>query len=179
LPLASSLAVAAACTYGVLIATRPEAHAGGQAGHLRLIIGPLLFTQASDVGRVLRWVLLPTERPGVSPWQVVAHQLTGIQHPGDTLFSWDYFPGIYFTTAMNSPTRHLDAHNIFDFTAAHDQSGTEILHALRRSPPTFILDGWTTPSDERLRARDPVYVEFRVWLEVHYVLMDTADGLKV
>jgi len=181
LPLTSSLAVAAACTYGVLIAPRPrEAQARGiKLVIFALIIGPLLIVQAADVGQVLRWVLRPTERPGISPWQVVAHQLTGIKRPGDMLFTWDYFPGIYLATEMNSPSRHMDTHNMYDFPAAHEQYGTEIWQALRREPPTFILDGWTTPSDEPLRARDPLYVQFRAWLEVHYVLIGTADGLKV
>ena len=178
LPLTSSLAVPAACTYGVLIATRPhEAQArGSKLVIFALIIGPLLVAQAADVGQVLRWVLKPTERPGISPWQVVAHQLTGNQRPGDTPFTWDYFPGIYLATEMNSLSRHLDTHNMFDFPAAHEQYGTDIWQALRRAPPTFILDGWTTPSDEPLRPRDPVYVQFRAWLEVYYGLIGTAQS---
>lgn len=168
----------AACTYGVLIATRPhEAQARGTKLVISaLIIGPLLIAQAADVGQVLRWVLKPTERPAISPWQVVAHQLTGNQRPGDTPFTWDYFPGIYLATEMNSLSRHLDTHNMFDFPAAHEQYGTEIWQALRRAPPTFIPDGWTTPSDEPLRPQDPVYVQFRAWLEVYSVLICTAQS---
>jgi hypothetical protein len=63
---------------------------------------------------------------------------------------------------MNSPARHLDAHNISD-SAADQQYGEEILRALRRTLPTFIVEGWTSPSDEPLRARDPVYLRFRAW----------------
>jgi hypothetical protein len=46
---------------------------------------------------------------------------------------------------MNSPARHLDAHNISDSAAADQQYGEEILRALRRILPTFIVEGWTSP----------------------------------
>jgi hypothetical protein len=83
-------------------------------------------------------------------------------------------PGVYFTTEMNSPTRLLDAHYIFDSAHSHRKFGEEILRGLEQAPPTFLVDGWNSPAEESLRAGDPVYRKFREILEHNYVWIYTA-----
>jgi hypothetical protein len=145
-----------------------------------LIIGPLLLPQMLDVRQLRQWVLFPSERHAwAKDWAAVATHLNAVRAPADTLFTWDYMPGVYFTTEMNTPTRLLDAHYIFDSAHSHRRFGKEILRGLEQTPPTFLVDGWNNAAEERLRAGDPLYGKFRDLIDHHYIWIYTAGKFRV
>jgi hypothetical protein len=182
LALAASLSVAAGFTYWFLIDGISDAarRLGIDKAIFALIIGPLLFPQLLDVRELTRWVLFPNERHAwAKDWEAVATHLNTICSPSDTLFTWDYMPGVYFTTDMKSPTRLLDAHYIFDSAYSHRRFGEEILRGLQQAPLTFIVDGWNNADKESLRAGDPVYRKFREFIEHNYVWIYTSGRFRV
>jgi hypothetical protein len=128
----------------------------------------------------MRWVFFPSERHAwTSEEQAVAAHLNAVRGPSDTLFTWDYMPGVYFTTEMKSPIRLLDAHYIFDSPYSHSKFGEEILSGLEQTPPTFLVDRVDNAAEEILRAGDPVYRKFREFIEYNYVWIHTADTFTV
>jgi hypothetical protein len=182
LPLAASLSVAAGFTYWFLIGGISGAarQAGIDKVIFALVLGPLLLPQLSDIHQFMRWVFFPSERHAwTSEEQAVAAHLNAVRGPSDTLFTWDYMPGVYFTTEMKSPIRLLDAHYIFDSQYSHSRFGEEILRGLEQTPPTFIVDRGGNATEESLRAGDPVYRKFRESIEHNYIWIHTAGTLTV
>jgi len=178
LALAPSLSVAAGFTYWFLIDRIPyETRCSARNAIFAVIVGPLILAQVWDM-RVFR------KAHPLQPWQEVATQLNAIRTLNDSLFTWDYLPGIYLMTEMKSPTHQLDAHYIFDSAESH-RYGEEILRDLRRALPTFIVDATTKmvkqsrTSADILAASDPVYRNFRQFLEDQYTLIYTHENLRV
>jgi Dolichyl-phosphate-mannose-protein mannosyltransferase len=104
--------------------------------------------------------------------QSVADYLNGVRSPGDTLFTWNYLPLVYFETGMQAPTRFLDAHYLYDFKHSYDTYGEELLQELRKAPPTFIVDGTNRLSPLRWdrTAQDRIYQRFRDFVREGYEL---------
>jgi hypothetical protein len=181
LTLAASLSVTAGLTYWFLIGGISDAarRSAIDKAIFALIIGSLLLPQMLDIRQLRQWILLPSERHAwAKDWEAVVTHLNAIRGPSDTLFTWDYMPGVYFTTEMNTPTRLLDAHYIFDSAHSHRKFGEELLRGLEQ-PPTFLVDGWNNPAKERFRAGDPVYRKFREVLEQNYVWLYTVRRFRV
>ena len=182
LPLAASLAVAAGFTYWFLIlgVSGAACRAAIVKAIFALVLGPVLLTQMSDMRQFMRWVLFPSERRAwISEEMTVATHLNSVRAPYDTLFTWDYMPGIYFTTEMKSPIRLLDAHYILDSQYSHSKFGEEILRGLEQSPPTFLVDSKDNVTETSLTAGDPVYRKFREFIERNYVWFHSAGTLTV
>lgn len=182
LPLAPSLSVAAAFTYWSLIDSIPneERYRRIKETVLVLIVGPLIFSQAHDV-RNMRNLLLTTYAPRV-PAQAVASHLNKILNPSDTLFTWDYLPEIYLSTEAKNSTQQLDFHYISDSPKSYLKNGNQTLRELSHTPPTFIVDGpaiWREADTVIRWSGDPVYIEFRKFLESQYVLIYAADNLSL
>ncbi len=181
LPLAASLSVLAGVTYWFLVESLPNQAGwwGIDKALFAFIIGPLIFAQALDLRQMRSWAQGSSERPAVKSREAIATHLNTVRKPSDTLFTWDYLPRIYFMTQMKSPMRLLDAHYIFDSAQAHRRFAEEITRGLKRVPPTFIVDGWRRADNERLGARDSVYREFQEFLKTDYVLIYTAENLRL
>jgi hypothetical protein len=176
------LAVAAGLTCWFLMGGIADAarRLGIDKAIFALIIGPLLLPQMLDVRQLRQWVRFPSERHAwAKDWEAVATHLNAVRAPVDTLFTWDYMPGVYFMTEMNTPTRLLDAHYIFDSAHSHRRFGKEILRGLEQTPPTFLVDGWNKAAEERLRAGDPLYGKFRELIDHHYIWIYTAGKFRV
>ncbi len=179
LPLTPSLCVAAGFTYTFLIERIPE---GARFRAVRsvifaLILGPLLFPQASDVGKMLNLTVLG-QQPPVPPWKMVASYLNSIRGPSDTLLIWNYLPGIYLTTEMKSASRQLFVLHFLDYPEAYEGFGEEILRNVKRAPPRFIV----APREEAdfRTIRESIYREkFVEMLKNQYLVIYTADKLNV
>jgi len=180
LPLTLSLSVAAGLTFWVLTESPGEKTLNRSvcAALFVLILAPLVPYQTLDLGEVLRFIVRD-EQPAVRPWKRIASQLNALREPSDTLFVWDYLPGIYLATEMRSPTRQLFAFRIFHSPEFHRRFGEEIMRELRTCPPTFVVDGTTDQDMPALAARDSVYREFREFVEKHYTPVDTVEGLNL
>jgi hypothetical protein len=175
LPLTVSLSVLAALACWFLIDAAGERRPWGMNKALfALIVGPLVFPQLLDA-----WELKTGDRPRIKSWEAVVDRLNAIRGPADTLFTWDYMPLIYVATDMKTPIRLMDAHNIFDSSEAHRKFGGKIMEGLRRTAPTFVVDGWDNARRERLGSSDPIYKDFRDFLATRYVLVYDVDNLKV
>jgi hypothetical protein len=180
LPLTLSLSVAAGLMYWVLTESLGEKTPNRSvcAALFVLILAPLVPFQARDLGEMLR-LTVRNEQPSVRPWRRIADKLNALREPSDTLFVWDYLPGIYLATEMRSPTRQLFAFRIFHSPEFHRRFGEEIMHELKTSPPTYVVDGTTDQDMPALVAHDSVYREFREFVEKHYTPVDTVEGLKL
>jgi Dolichyl-phosphate-mannose-protein mannosyltransferase len=184
LSLAPSLSVCAGFTYWFMV-HRTSADERIRIAIVLMIVGPLLFAQSQDVleirGAVTKaedvlyvrglWV------PYTSPQDKIAAYLNAVREPGDTLFTWDYLPEIYFATGMKSPSRQMFAFHLRDSRKAWKEFGDEILRDLGRAPPAFIVDGTGRP--DRKAAGDSVYRDFRQLVDGSYVLVYAADQYKV
>jgi Dolichyl-phosphate-mannose-protein mannosyltransferase len=143
-----------------------------------LVIGPLLFPQASDLRDMLS-LTVRHEPPPVRAWKMIAEELNTIRSPSDTLFIWDYLPGIYFLTGMESPTPQLFAFRIFHSPRSHRRFGDEIIRDLSDSPPTFIVDGTSDSEGPELIREDSVYRAFRHLVDSDYTQVFQAENLKL
>ncbi|MBV8551278.1 MAG: hypothetical protein JOY54_08255 [Acidobacteriaceae bacterium] len=102
--------------------------------------------------------------------QQVARQLEHFTHPGDTLFVWGYRPDIYVYTRMVPDGRFGDSQPITGVPADRHLHVTQVIYggpaaanraALRRSHPTFLVDGLGLLNPKLAPA---VYPELREWL---------------
>jgi hypothetical protein len=180
LPLTVSLAVATGLAYWLL--TEPLVGKPGSGAIcvalFVLTLVPLGARQLLDFGEMLK-LTVRRELPVVRPWKKMADQLNARRGPADTLFVWDYLPGIYWVTGMRSPTRQLFAFRIFHSAEFHRRFGEEILRELRASPPTFIVDGTSNQGMPSLAAQDSVYREFRAFVEGKYTRAEVIEDLKL
>jgi hypothetical protein len=181
LPLAASLSVTAGLTYWFLVDGTDGARRTGINGAVfALILGPLLIPQILDVRQLMQWGFFANQRyDGANDWEAVAAHLNALHDPSDTLFTWDYMPGVYFATGMHSPVRLLSAHRIFDSVYSHWKFGEEVSRRIEQAPPTFLVDGWNNAAMESLRAGDPLYRRFREFIERHYVSIYTVGRFRV
>jgi hypothetical protein len=138
-----------------------------------LVLGPLLFPQAQDM-LALRDILHneTTWFEVVNSEQAVATYLKRVQKPGDTLFIWDFLPLIHFETEMSSPTRLPDAGHQWDSRYSREKFVPEILRELKRSPPTFIVDG--SPKTPSQNPGDLLYASFYEFVQKQYDLCYVA-----
>jgi hypothetical protein len=108
--------------------------------------------------------------------QHVAARVNAIKHPGDTLFVWGYRPDIYVYTRLVSDGRFWDSQPLTGVPAdRHLKVSTAIYggpaaanrQELRRSQPTFIVDGLGLLNPALAPS---IYPELRPWL-AHYKLV--------
>jgi hypothetical protein len=105
--------------------------------------------------------------------QSVARYLNQVRHPGDTLFTWNYMPLVYFETGMPSPTRLLSAHYLYDSKKSRDKYGEEMLRQLKQPLPGFIVDATADP--ERLASQDRIYGDFYELVKKDYELLYVVE----
>jgi hypothetical protein len=180
LALVPSLSVVVGFTYWELVPRIPRYPNGNQLKMvmLALIVGPLFFPQSLDVRDFLN-LTVKHEAPTVRSWEKMAKSINERRSAWDTLFVWDYLPGIYFATGMRSPTKQLFAFRIFQSPAFHEKFGEEIIHELNAEPPTFIVDATADSEIAALRQKDSVYNRFRQLVDGDYLLVDRVEGLKL
>ena len=137
-----------------------------------LLVGPLLFSQASDIGSMGRLLVNP---PSFTyAWKAVAEEIKTRQLPGDTLFIWDYLPAIYFETKMQSPSRNLDARNLAVWKENMNQQQSdeiwqELWHDLKEAPPRFLVD--KVKSAQEVQMGGVLYRQFRGFVDSRYTLI--------
>lgn len=169
LPLACSLSVAVGFAYWFLQDREaPSDRPGGilRACMVLILVVPLVYHQGSDLHRM---VLLLREGPPRPYWDTTAKTLNAIQQPGDTLFTWNYWPGFYVATDMRSPSRFLSAHYLKDSPQANEVIGNEILYDLVRKKPSFVIED--ADSDDDLLYRNNHYKNFKKMLTENYKLI--------
>ncbi len=170
LPFACSLSVAVGFAYWLLCERQGSSNRMGARRWrwliLGLILAPLVYHQGSDLRRLASLL-----RSGPSPpyWETAANLLAGIREPGDTLFTWDYRPGIYLATGMRSPTRFLSAHYLGKAPRADNVIGDEILSDLARDKPSFVIED--NDDEPRYGGQTGHYGQFQEFLEGSYELI--------
>ena len=168
LPLTLSLSVGAGMTYWLLYnEIRGKTHL--QITLAALLIGPLLFPQASDFNRMISLLRNGAKE---TAWHQVATYLNAVRNPEDTLFIWGYLPGIYVVTGMKSPLRLLDTAHLRDFSP--NKLEEEIFGGLEQAPPTFIVE---QVRDEANGA--PTYERLRQLLREGYTLLPSGEQFRV
>lgn len=89
--------------------------------------------------------------------------------PQDTLFTWEFVPGVYGIAATHTTTRWASAHYIDDFSGAYATIGNELMQELSAAPPTFILhECGLKPRN----SRDTVRAAFLRLLATKYRIVD-------
>ncbi len=73
------------------------------------------------------------------PWEQAARYVRAHRQPQDTLFTFEFTPGVYRVSGSHATTRYASAHYIKDFPAAYTNIGGEILAELHDTPPTFVM----------------------------------------
>jgi hypothetical protein len=180
LALVPSLSVVVGFTYWELVPRIPR-----YPNEIRLkmvmlvfIVGPLFFPQSLDVRDFLN-LTVKHEAPPVRSWEKIAESINETRAASDTLFAWDYLPGIYFATGMRSPTKQLFGFRIFQSPTFHQKFGEEIIQELDAEPPTFIVDATADSEIPAFRQRDSVYNRFRRLVDGGYLLVYRAEELKL
>ncbi len=177
LPLAPSLAVGATLTYWSLAAffTETSTRKVGSVVLFAMIAGPLLFVQAGDLKQIAR-VAAGRRYIELRPWEFASSFIHGRARSGDTLFVWNYMPGIYFRTGMKSPTALICADRLIAVRSARQRYGAMLLSDLSTKRPRFIVydPGRTlTPTD------DWVHAGFRRLLVERYAIAFEMGGIRV
>ncbi len=72
-------------------------------------------------------------------WEQAATYVRTHRQPQDTLFTFEFTPGVYRVSGSHATTRYASAHYIKDFPAAYTNIGGEILKELNAAPPTFVM----------------------------------------
>jgi hypothetical protein len=142
-----------------------------------LVLGPLAMRQVVEAGEFVRHRGVDSRE---TSWRVIASRLRSISRPGDTLFTWDYLPGIYFESGIRNANRWLDAHYLSDLPGKRASSGRQLLDELNRDPPTFVvMREPTSPrgGSKSDKAPDRERAEFGQWLGRHFSLIDESQGL--
>jgi hypothetical protein len=146
-----------------------------------LIVSPLLFFQSQDVykmARIVRYYKLNNYRKvNNSRWKKVSDKLNMLRKSGDALFVWDYLPGIFFETEMDSPIEQMHAHHIEDSPSSFKYIGQKILNGLREALPTFIVEGEKDTNNKK--TTNLVYKKFMEFVEKHYTLIDSVQNLRI
>jgi hypothetical protein len=175
LPLTVSLSVAAAWTAWFVHAALPPGPSFQlvRRAFYAVVLAPLLFAQLAAVPAVHHGF----KHRGSGPWVGVTRYLNGVRQPGDTLFTWDYLPAVFYATGMRSPSRHADAHSLADFRESHRRFGERILRDLEGAPPSFIVDGTADAAGQR--ATDGVYRRFCEFLESRYRWVHSVGAMRI
>ncbi len=174
LPLTASLSVTAGVVYALEVdrLSRISRLVFVRAFIILLLVGPLLFSQASDIGAMGRLLVNP---PSFTyAWRAVAEEIKTRQLPGDTLFIWDYLPAIYFETKMQSPSRNLDARNLAVWKENMNQQQSdeiwqELWHDLKEAPPRFLVE--KVKSAQEVQRGGVLYKQFRGFVDSRYTLI--------
>lgn len=170
LPFACSLSVAAGFAYWLLCERQASSNRSGESRWRWLVLGlmlaPLVYHQGSDLRRMASLLRGGSTTPY---WETVASALSGVREPGDTLFTWNYWPGIYFATNMRSPTRFLSAHYLGKSPQPNDVIGVEILSDLARNRPSFVIED--NAKHWNFARQTGQYREFQRLLEGSYELI--------
>lgn len=125
--------------------------------------------------------------PAYSVWSDVMREvgecLDTEMQPDETIFVWDYEPGIYWYARRRSPTRHFmyfnvatelpgDAGSWFDeITPEVKTARVELLGDLARTPPAFIVTLQTHKSEKWSGFRKkpvPMFAELQRYVEADY-----------
>jgi hypothetical protein len=145
-----------------------------------LVVGPIAMTQAVELATLVR----PREADsGLVPWEQMAARLRAEARPGDTLFVWDYLPGIYFHSGLTNADLFLDASYRVDYKGAEERFGFAPLKRLKNRPPTFFVRAEgpdapplaTTPGPED-RA---LVADVDAWLNQNFIQVAQTGALKL
>jgi Dolichyl-phosphate-mannose-protein mannosyltransferase len=139
-----------------------------------LIVGPLLFAQLRDVGK-LQYSLQQNGKR--SRWNEIADYLNTLRGPADTLFTWQYLPPIYYATGIKNAMPLLGGHYIKANPVAAERMGKDIMRRLEETPPTFIIDSSENPEVEK--QTNPIYIRFTQILEKRYELLRVKEEFRI
>ncbi len=101
----------------------------------------------------------------VPTWQKIAQFVRTHRQPRDTLFTWEFNPGIYRLSDSYGTTRWASAHYIEDFPAAYTNIGGELMRELQAAPPTFMVYSCDLHAEN---AEDTVRAQFLVLIASRY-----------
>jgi hypothetical protein len=96
--------------------------------------------------------------------------------PSDTIFTWEFRPGIYRLAESHTLTRWDSAHYIDDFPEAYQSIGPELITELQTAPPKFIVDDC---SQSPPGPHDTVRTQFLDLLARQYYLVYQPGGTCV
>jgi hypothetical protein len=170
LALSSSLSLAAALAYWRLVerplATGPG-HGSIQALVVALICASAFFAQIGDaheLGIAVRHP--PSDDPVIRYVGLHARR-------NETLFSWPYYPQLFFATGLDSPHRLTTAENLRDSSRMRALVQEDLLHTLEVTTPAFLVDA---ADNARGRVDEtsplaPAHARFRRLLAAKYDLV--------
>jgi hypothetical protein len=178
LPLTVSLSAAA----GAVLWRVRSGDDGGRLGARvcgALLVGSLATAQAVEFYQVVRhrgvWA-----RPDAL--RQVSQRLARSRREGETLFTWNFLPEIFWITGMRSPVYVLDAHYRRDSPASKRLFAETILPEVQRNPPTYVLLG-ARPSSGDEQGDGPgeqdSNAEFAAWVASRYDEADRAGSLTL
>jgi hypothetical protein len=170
LTLSTSLSVATGLAYWRLV-ERPLAATAGHTSLTTLVISLIcasaLFAQIGDaheLGMAVR------NRPAGDP----VTSYVGLHARRDeTLFSWPYYPQLFFATGLDSPHRLTTAENLRDSPRMRAIVEGNLLHTLEVTSPGFLVD---VADNARGRVDEtsplaPAHARFRRLLAAKYDLV--------
>jgi 4-amino-4-deoxy-L-arabinose transferase-like glycosyltransferase len=181
LPRAAAFAVAVLAVGLLAFGFRWEFRLGAQAAGDRLRHGQLRWTEDADnfffksnLPRYMAW----------NHWQEKTGRCIAEKTaPDDTIYVWDYVPGVYWFADRRAPTRHFMYFNVAleqpsdhgrwhgELTPDVRRARAELLAQLHADPPTFIVTIREQPPDEFRHHRKspaPVFDELATFLESRY-----------
>ena len=172
LALAPSLSVAAGFSYWQILHSTHEAPPAKVIKQFvfLLVVIPLLFPLAADAQKLRK--MLSNGAP-TDYWVPVTKYLKTIQQDGDTLFTWDYLPALYFQTNMGRVTKYLDNR----FADLRKSIGNEVLDAIVQNKPTYIIERsrvYGKPFED-----EDIYSRYKAFLADKYVLTYAANSVRI
>ena len=175
LALSTSLSVAAALAYWRLV-ERPLATAPGyarvQALVIALMCGNAFFAQIGDAHELGMTVRNSTAD------DPVARYVSQHARPNETLFSWPYYPQLFFATGLDSPYKLTTAMHLRDSPRMRALVEEDLLTTLEVTTPGFLVD---VADNARGRVDEksplaPAHARFQRLLASKYDLVLAFDG---
>ena len=120
--------------------------------------------------------------PFTYAWRAVTDQVLARRTQGDTLFTWEYLPAIYFHTRMESPSRNLDARHLDVWPekvneAQSNKIWLELWPGIVENPPRFVVDKVKSP--QQIQEGGSFYKQFRDFVDSHYTLIYENYGHRL
>jgi hypothetical protein len=171
LALAPSLSVAAGFAYWRIMCSTDETTSNKLIRQfvILLIILPLLFPLSSDIRRI--WRIANDGVPN-DYWVPVVKYLETVRQEGDTLFTWDYLPALYYNTDMNHVTRHLDARH----RDIRESIANEVMSSLERYKPTYIIE---KQHKSPQYSESPIEDRYKTLISNEYTLVNSISKLNI
>ena len=181
LPMIPSLSASAGLAYAIFFPPRGEADRRlARLALVLLVVGPIAMGQAVEAAALAR---PPETVPGIPPWDQMAARLRAEGRPGDTLFVWDYLPGIYFQSGLSNADLFLDASYRIDYKGAEDRFGFALLQRLKARPPTFFVraEGPDAPPLAAIPGPEDraLIADVDAWLNRDFVKVAATGSLKL